>query len=265
MFEVFQAIILGILQGLTEFLPVSSSAHLIILPWFLKWEGIINSLSFDVALHFGTLIALLYYFKKDWVDMFKGVPSKEGLFRDLVIGTLPAVTVGLFLHEWISSLRDPLIIIYALCAVSVLMILIEKKYHPAAERSDFYKIDQKDALFIGIAQVFALVPGVSRSGITIVAGMARGYKREAAARFSFMLSTPIVAGACMLEGRKLLGAEPLDLKIFFTGIAASAVTGFFVIKYLLYFLQKHTLKPFAYYRFLLASVIIFTIWTRSAG
>lgn len=266
MFEVFQAMILGILQGLTEFLPVSSSAHLIILPWFLKWEGIINSISFDVALHFGTLTALLYYFRRDWIDMFKGVPSKEGLFRDMVIGTLPAVTVGLFLHEWISSLRDPMVIVSTLCAVSLLMFIVESRYGAERERSDFEAIGQKDALFIGVAQVFALLPGVSRSGITIVAGLARGYKREAAARFSFMLSTPVVAGACILEAKKLIGAvEDVDLKIFASGIAASAVTGFFVIKYLLYFFRNHTLRPFAYYRFLLASVIIFTIWTRSAG
>jgi undecaprenyl-diphosphatase len=261
----FKAIVLGVLQGLTEFIPVSSSAHLIILPWFLKWEGIINSLSFGVALHFGTLLSLLYYFRRDWIDMFKGVPAKEGLFRDLTIGTLPALTVGLFLHEWLSSARDPVTIIITLSAVSVLMLLAEKMYGPPEERADFEKISQKDALFIGFAQVFALIPGVSRSGITIVAGLARGYRREAAAKFSFMLSTPVVAGACILEGRKLIGAEGIDLSLFFTGIIASAVTGFLVIKYLLYFFRNHTLRPFAYYRFFLASVIILTIWIRSAG
>ncbi len=261
----FEAIILGILQGLTEFIPVSSSAHLIILPWFLEWEGIINSLSFGVALHFGTLLSLLYYFRKDWIDMFRGAPGKEGLFRDLTLGTLPAVTFGLLFHDMLSGLRSPYVIIFTLCAVSVLMILAEKKYKKREKRSDFEYIDQYDAIFIGFAQVLALIPGVSRSGITIVAGIVLGYKREAAARFSFMLSTPVVAGACILEGRKLIGAEGIDFNLFFAGIIASAVTGFFVIKYLLYFFQNHTLKPFAYYRFFLAFVIILTIWIRSTG
>lgn len=266
--SMFEAIVLGILQGLTEFIPVSSSAHLIILPWFLKWEGIINSLSFGVALHFGTLLALLFYFRKDWIQLLRTLPQKESMIWKILAGTVPAGAVGLLFHDWIEQLNGPLLffmIVSTLCIVSVLMLLSEKHYKEVSERSGLDGITYYDALFIGIAQAVALIPGVSRSGITIVAGLARGYKREAAARFSFMLSTPIVAGASIYEGAKLAGPEPINLTVFTAGIIASAITGFFVIKYLLYFFQNHTLKPFAYYRFFLAFVIILTIWTRSAG
>jgi undecaprenyl-diphosphatase len=172
------------------------------------------------------------------------------------------------IHDWVEQLNGPFlffIIVSTLCIVSVLMLLSEKHYKEAPEGSGLDRITYHDAIFIGIAQAVALIPGVSRSGITIVAGLKKKLTREEATRFSFLLSTPIVAGASVYEGARLSGPEPIDLTIFTTGIIVSAITGFFVIKYLLLFFQKHTLRAFAYYRFFLAFVIIFTIWTRSAG
>ncbi len=261
----FEAIILGIVQGLTEFLPVSSSAHLILFPWFLTWDGIFDSLSFDVALHFGTLIALLVYFRKDWVNLIKTLPQKDGAIWKIVVGTIPAGAAGMLLHDWIgSSARSPYLIAFTLSFVSILMILSERGYSDG-KRQGIESVSFKNALLIGIAQACALIPGVSRSGITIVAGLTINLRREDAARFSFLLGTPAIAGATLLEAKKLMGAEDLQADIFAVGIIVSAVTGYFAIKYLILFLKSYSLRPFAYYRFFLAFVIILTIWIRSAG
>ena len=254
-----EAIILGILQGLTEFLPVSSSAHLILAPWFFKWQGIVDTLSFDVALHFGTLLALLFYFRKDWIEIIRGIPQKDGMIWKLLVGTIPAGIVGVLFHDWIAQNRSPFVIAFTLCFVSVLMFMSEKNYKED-QRTGLEGINFKNSIFIGIAQAFALIPGVSRSGITIVAGLTKGLKRAEAARFSFLLGTPAVAGASLLEAKNLVSADSIELDIFVTGIVIAAATGYFAIKYLILYLQKFSLRPFAYYRFLLAFVIIFSIW-----
>lgn len=256
-----EAVILGIIQGLTEFIPVSSSAHLILLPWFFKWKGVVNTMGFDVALHLGTLIALVVYFRKDWVELLRTARRKDGMIWHILIATVPAAVAGLIFHDSIEGLRSPVLMIFTLSSIAALMIFTEK-IKKGSEGLDIDKISRKDALIIGIAQALALVPGVSRSGITIVAGLMRGIQRQAAARFSFLMSTPIIAGAGFLETRKLVlsGDASLRPDIFLAGIAASAVTGYIAIKFLLRFLQNHSLNPFAYYRFLLAFVIILTVW-----
>jgi undecaprenyl-diphosphatase len=259
-----EAIILAVLQGLTEFIPVSSSAHLILFPWFFNWEGAVNTLSFDIALHFGTLIALLFYFRNDWIRLLTTARQKDGMIWKIIIATIPAGIVGVLIHDWIEQNRSPVLIIFTLCLVSVLMILSERNY-AGSRRAGIENINMKNALFIGIAQAFALVPGVSRSGITIVAGLSKGLKRADAAKFSFLLGTPAVAGASLLEAKNLIGSDNLEIDIFMIGIIISAVTGYFVIKYLMLFLQNHTLRPFAYYRFLVAFVIIISIWSGAAG
>lgn len=259
-----EAIILGIVQGLTEFIPVSSSAHLILFPWFFEWEGIVNTLSFDVALHFGTLIALLAYFRKDWIELIKTARNKDGMLWKLFAGTIPAGLVGVLFRDWFEHNRSPLLIAFTLCLVSVFMILSERNYEKR-ERSGLEKIGMGTALFVGIAQAFALVPGVSRSGITIVAALTRGIKRADAARFSFLLGTPAVAGASLLEAKNLIGRDGLEIDIFIAGIVIAAISGYLAIKYLILYLQKYSLRPFAYYRFLLASVIIISIWSGAAG
>jgi len=259
-----EAIILGIIQGLTEFLPVSSSAHLVILPWFFRWRGVVDTISFDVALHFGTLLALLIYFKDDWLGILRTIPRRDSIIWKIAIGTIPAGLIGFFFHDFFERVRDPIIIVFTLCLVSILMILSEGSYR-RSQHLDIDKVSLFDALFIGVAQAFALVPGVSRSGITIVAGLTRGLKRDASARFSFLLGTPAIFGASILEAGKLAGAEKIEYSIFLTGILVSGVIGYIAIGFLMGFFQRHTLIPFAYYRFFLASVIIISIWSGLAG
>lgn len=253
-----EAIILGILQGLTEFVPVSSSAHLIIFPWLFGWKGMVNTLSFGVALHFGTLLALFVYFWNDWTDLIKTASGKDGMLWKILVATIPAAVVGVLLHDWIEHNRSPVLITFTLCLVSVFMIISERNYTDS-QRAGIEKIDLKNALFIGTAQAFALIPGVSRSGITIVAGLTNGLRRAEAARFSFLLGTPAVAGASLLEAINLMGADDIEINIFLIGIIVSAVTGYIAIKYLILFLENYSLRPFAYYRFLLAFVIILSL------
>lgn len=252
-----EAIILGIVQGFTEFLPVSSTAHLILFPWFFGWKGDIDSLTFDVALHAGTLLALIICFWKDWVEMLF---NNRKLLALLVAATLPAGIAGILLKDAVeTTLRSPLIIVFTLVLFGIVM-LISERWKKEREIKD---MTFSDAVIIGVAQAVALIPGVSRSGITISAGLFRGLEREASARFSFLLSTPVIFGAALLEGRKLIfNAGNYDLNLFMAGFVASGVTGFIAIKFLLYFLRKHPLNIFVYYRFVLAVIIIGGIWLR---
>jgi undecaprenyl-diphosphatase len=186
---VFEAIILGIVQGITEFLPVSSTAHLILFPWFLGWGGEIDSLTFDIALHAGTLFALLLCFRRDWIDL---ITRKHRMFGLIILASVPAGVAGFLLNDFVEhTMRKPLIISLMLVLIGFVMLIAEKAY----KHKDIEKTDIKDAVIIGIAQAVAVIPGVSRSGITISAGLFRGFEREAAARFSFLLSTPVIAGA----------------------------------------------------------------------
>ncbi|MBM4137550.1 MAG: undecaprenyl-diphosphate phosphatase [Nitrospira sp.] len=253
----FESLILGIVQGLTEFFPVSSTAHLILFPWFFGWKGEIDTLSFDVALHAGTLLALLICFWKDWIEL---ITKKQRLFGLLVLASLPAGIAGFLLNDVAETvLRKPLIISVMLIIFGLLMLIAEK----ALKIRDIENIGFNDAIVIGIAQAVAIVPGVSRSGITITAGLFMGFQREASARFSFLLSTPIIACATLLHLKKLIGGhQNHDFQLFFTGFIASCITGFIAIKFLLHFLKRHPLNVFVYYRFLLAVVIIAGIWLK---
>jgi undecaprenyl-diphosphatase len=258
--EIFRAVILGIVQGLTEFLPVSSTAHLILFPWFLGWEGEVNSLTFDVALHGGTLIALLACFYKDWITM---IIRERRLLYFLVLASVPAGVAGILLHKIAEhTLRSPAIIGFSLVGFGILMLVAEK-YNRATKTLSEEGVTLLDSVIIGIAQAIALIPGVSRSGITITAGMFRDLTRESAARFSFLLSTPVIFGATLLEGRKLLkNPETYHLDIFAIGLISAFVSGFIAIKFLLNFLKKHPLNVFVYYRFLLAGVILIAMALR---
>jgi undecaprenyl-diphosphatase len=253
-----EALILGIVQGLTEFLPVSSTAHLILFPWFFHWGGELDSLTFDVALHAGTLLSLIICFWKDWLEL---VFKKQKLFMLIVLASVPAGIAGLLLNDYVEhTLRSPYIIAVALVIFGGVMLIAEKMNKTRTVDS----VDLVDALIIGFAQAIALIPGVSRSGITISAGLFRGLEREASARFSFLLSTPIIAGATLLHARKLLktGADH-NMTLFLIGFIAAAVSGFAAITFLLRFLKKHPLNLFAYYRFGLATVIIAGIWLKT--
>jgi undecaprenyl-diphosphatase len=244
-----EAIILGIVQGITEFLPVSSTAHLILLPWFFNWNSEVDTLSFDIALHAGTLSALLCCFWRDWADLFL---RKQRLLGLILMASFPAGIAGVFFNDVIeTSMRSPV--------VGGIMLLSEKAYrHKNVDAVTF-----GDALFIGISQAIAIVPGASRSGITIAAGLFRGLEREASARFSFLLSTPIIAGAVLLHAKKAFdSAESYDIRLFAVGLAASFLTGFAAIKFMLNFLRRYPLNVFVFYRFVLAVVIIARIWLK---
>jgi len=252
------ALVLGIVQGLTEFIPVSSTAHLILFPWFFNWSGQVDTLTFDIALHAGTLAALVFCFWRDWIDL---ALRRQRLLGIIIFASIPAGLAGFFLNDIIEqSLREPLLISVMLVAVGVVMLISEKVYkHRELQETGF-----KDAIIIGIAQALAIIPGVSRSGITISAGLFRGFEREAAARFSFLLATPIIAGATLLHLKKALDDRiDYDFEIFSVGIISAFITGFIAIKFLLSFLKKYPLNLFVYYRFVLSAIIITGIWLKA--
>jgi len=261
---VLEAIILGIVQGVAEFLPISSSAHLILLPWIFGWQGtLVDSLTFDVALHAGTLVAILAFFWKDWVDLIRKLLAGLGdgawktgegrLVWYIVLATVPAGILGLkYEHVIEENFRNPPLIAAALGIFSIVIWSVDRFSRKAAT-IDRMKLGH--AIIIGCAQALALVPGVSRSGSTIVGGLVTGYTRESAARFSFLLSTPVIAGAALLKLRKLHLA-PGELLPFGLGVASSALVGYLSIKFLLAYLNRHSLNLFVGYRLALAAAVM---------
>lgn len=258
------ATVLGALQGLTEILPISSSAHLILLPWLLGWPE--SGLTFDVALHLGTLIALCLYFHRDIaelvVNFFSGVAtgfrsSASRLPLYLIAGTIPAAIAGKTLEEPIEALfrHNPATIAALLISFGLLLALADTI---GSKRWRMDRIDLRAALIIGFAQCLALLPGVSRSGITITAALFAGYGRDTAARFSFLLSLPIVAGAALLKLGHLFkhGIPAGELQPMLIGIATSAVIGYLSIALLLRLVQRHSLYPFVWYRLLTGGAVL---------
>jgi undecaprenyl-diphosphatase len=281
MIQILQAIILGILQGVTEFIPISSSAHLIVVPWFLGWDDpSLNSLAFDVALHLGTLLAVLWFFYADWVRLVRaaiasirerkiGADPDRRLAWLLVIGCIPGAIIGALAESKIERLfhqpNQPhqtsamIAIAVALALAGAIMLLADRL---AKHLRGMDGLNLKDAIVIGFAQALAVFPGVSRSGATITAGLALGLERPAAARFSFLLSAPIIAGAglkSMIDVLKAWQAGQMaasDLILFAIGFAAAAISGYLCIKFLLRYLQHHSIAIFAYYRWVLAVLIV---------
>jgi len=268
---IHQAIVLGIVQGLAEFLPISSSAHLILVPWVLGWDD--PGLAFDVALHWGTLFAVLIVFWRDWVRLIGAGLRSLGdrrfldtadrrLFWGLVVASIPGAIVGKLLGDKAEeSLRSPLLISVSMSIMGVLLWAADK-----AGRKDKLaeQMTPGQALSIGVAQAFALIPGVSRSGSTITLGLALGYSREAIARFSFLMSTPIIFGAGLLKFPKMLremhsGASPLGWDGLVAGCVASAIVGALVIRWLLAYLRTRTFAVFAIYRLIVAAGIL-VLW-----
>jgi undecaprenyl-diphosphatase len=265
--ELVAAVVLGIVQGLTEFLPVSSSAHLILVPWVLGWKP--EGLTFDVALHLGTSAALLVYFRKEWVNLarealsgiFAGDPfgnTQRRLAWYLVLGTIPAAVAGLALGKRIEdSARSPLIIVGTLVVFGLLLYYSERR---GRQRRTIDDLTLADALWIGTSQALALVPGVSRSGITMSTAMLRDADRTTAARFSFLLSTPVILGAGVKEGLHLVHgsaeAGGVAWSVLLAGTAAAALTGLLCIRFLLRYLQSNTFTPFVVYRIVLAVVVL---------
>ena len=280
---ILKSLLLGVIQGLTEFIPISSSAHLVVIPWIFQWEDpALESLAFDVALHLGTLVALLLYFGRDWVRLIRsGVASVierkigEDLDRRLawflVIGSVPGAIVGLLMErkieEWFHPSQGPIqstSMIAMACIIAALGGFLFLAERLASHQRTMNQLTFRDSILIGLAQALAIFPGVSRSGGTITAGLALGLERETAARFSFLLSAPIVAGAglkslwSISKGIESGSFGSSDFLLFGTGFIAAAVSGFFCIKLLLRFLQRHPTNIFIYYRWALA-VLVFAI------
>ena len=268
--EIFQALILGIVQGLTELLPISSSAHLNLFPWIFGWNEI--SPSFDVALHRGTLFAIVLFFFKDWVNLIKGgynqvikkKKSTDGkIFWYIVISTIPTGILCLVLDKLSEKLIEKLattfnvqekliemfMIAIALIVMGIILYVVDKKSKSEVEYKD---ITFKQSLWIAISQALAAAfPGVSRSGITMTVGRGMGLKRESVAKYSFLLSTPVVAAAALVDLKDFVFGPA-----FFVGVFASFIVGVLVIKFLLNYLQKGSFKVFAVYRVILGLFVI---------
>jgi len=258
-----QAIVLGAVQGVTEFLPVSSTAHLALTPWVFGWPD--PGLSFDVALHVGTLVALLLFFRAEWVQLVQGglallrggrrTPNAQ-LALYLILATIPALIVGALLSNFAdTTLRHPLVIASALIVLALVLVIAERVGRRKTELKD---ISMGDALAVGCAQALAIIPGVSRSGVTITAGLFRGMTREAAARFSFFLSTPVIGAAVaktIFDGVRhgFSAANPTSVA---AGILVSGVVGYLSIAFLLRYLATHSTYIFVYYRIVLGILVV---------
>lgn len=253
---VIQAMLLGIVQGLTEFLPISSTAHLHIFPWVLNWSEI--PASFDIALHFGSLIAILIYFFKDWIKLlvagfkkaFKKEDSQEGkLFWYLVFATIPAGIIFFILDKIFEDiLRHELIIAITLIVMGILLYIVDKK---ADSKFNLKNMTLKQAMLIGLAQVLAFIPGMSRSGSTMTIGRLMEVDRESTAKFSFYLSTPMILAATIYKFKDF----SFDLN-FVIGTITSFIVALLVIKFFMDYIKKGSYKVFAIYRVILGLIII---------
>jgi undecaprenyl-diphosphatase len=266
-----QAIVLALVQAFTEFLPVSSTAHLVLFPWLLHWQD--PGEAFDVALHAGTLMAVLLYFFRDWLTLLvcglggtypAGAPAEKvgqnkRLFWYMVVGTIPGAILGKLFDKWIEEhLRLPAVIGVSLVLIALVMWWADSRTNLTRKIEDS---NMGDAIGIGTAQALALWPGVSRSGITISAGLFRNFTREAATRFSFLLSAPLIAGAVVAKLPGLIklhkaGALDLPLSTLVSSILVSGIVGFFVIAFFLRYLRTHTLKVFIVYRLVFGIIVL---------
>jgi undecaprenyl-diphosphatase len=283
----FQAIVLGLVQGLTEFLPVSSSAHLIIVPWLFGWDE--PGLSFDAALHLGTLAAVIFFFWREFLGMALAIPRaleklKALLFRRIplvdekdrsarlliliAIATIPGLIAGVLGESAIDDLfhtdthQDLAMAIIALLMMGVGLLMLQAERVATLSR-DIDDLELSDSAAIGLAQATAIVPGVSRSGATITLGLFRGMKREDAAKFSFLLGTPLIAGAGAKGFIDTLqsGLSGHELTAFALGMLTSAISGFFAIGFLLRYLQRASTRVFVFYRIAMASLILLLLAT----
>jgi len=258
--NIFQAIFLGIVQGVTEVLPISSSGHLVLIPWL--WGFNDPGLSFDVALHMGTLIAIVAFFYNDWIravqGFFRAIKKKELKTAEerlpffIVLATIPGVLAGYFLNDYAENLfRHPFLIAMTLMIFGYLLYQADKM----KTSKKLEKLTAKSSLITGVSQAVAIIPGVSRSGATITAGLAQGFTRETAAKFSFLISAPIILGAGVFEIRNVPVTEMTTL-VFWAGLLSAVISSFLTVKFLMKFVKSHSLKIFAYYRFALGFLII---------
>ncbi|HKG94801.1 MAG TPA: undecaprenyl-diphosphatase UppP [Gemmatimonadaceae bacterium] len=266
---VFQAIVLGVLQGLAEFLPISSSAHLSLAPWLFGWRD--PGLAFDVALHVGTLAAVLWYFREEWrrlivaglaiVRQRRVETEEERRLMYLVLATIPGAIGGLLLEDYAeTTFRAPALTASALIVAGVLLWAADRY---AASTRPLAAMRWQDALVIGLAQVAALVPGVSRSGSTMIAGRALSFDRPSAAVFSFLMSMPITAAAAILKVPEAL-REGISAPIV-AGVLAAGISGWLAIAVLLRYISRHSFGVFALYRVLLGIAVLGFVYARARG
>lgn len=261
-----QIVVLAIVQGITEFLPVSSSGHLVLVPGIFGWTD--QGLAFDVAVHFGSLIAVIIYFRSDIAHLFGGaldiVSGRAGSDRSRLawtigLGTIPAAIAGLLLAGWIeANLRNPLVVVWTLAGYGILMALADRF---APRDRDIRSIGIRDGLVIGAAQALALIPGTSRSGVTITAGRLLGIRRQDAARFSFLLSTPVILLATIYKVVTLVtGDVPVPWDNLAIAAVISCLVAYFSIDFFMRFVSVIGLLPFAVYRLALAGVILYVLF-----
>jgi undecaprenyl-diphosphatase len=263
MIELIQAVLLGVVQGLTEFLPVSSSGHLLLGQYFLGMDQERFGLSFDAAIHTGTVLAVVWFFRRDLLVLarafLRSVPAPD--FSDtevrmaylILVATVPAALVGFLFEDFFATeVRSPWVVVFNLVFVGLLFLVAEAM---GAKTRSASKLGFLGAFSIGLAQAWALVPGVSRSGATITLGLFLGLRREEAARFSFLMSVPVTTAAASLSLAAAEGMSGHEAAMFLAGSASSAAVGYLAIRFLLRFLAQHSLRVFAYYRFALAAVV----------
>jgi undecaprenyl-diphosphatase len=273
--EVFQAIVIGVVQGLTEFLPISSSAHLILLPPLLGWDdAFLNSATFDVMLHAGTLLALLAYF---WRDVWRLLGAAWAAIRErslagdpdrrlgalLAVSVVPAAVIGVAFEGFFDTwFRERLLLVPVLLVAGALLLLAAEVL--GRRERDLERAMVGDAVTIGVAQALALFPGISRSGITLAAGMFRGLERDAAARFAFLMGIPIIAGATLWKLRTLgsVALDSTDLLALAAGMAAAGISGLLAIGLLLRYLRRNSTMVFIVYRLVAAAVAAGILLTR---
>lgn len=252
---ILQAIVYGVVQGITEFLPVSSTAHLILVPWIFGWQQ--PGVAFDVALHLGTAAAVILYFARDWAKLIKegftNPRSTEGkLFWFIVLASIPGAIAGIFLDAYMAEFSSPIIISVMLMVMGVVLYLADK-----LSKKDI-QIDQigfKRSILVGLAQVLAIIPGVSRSGITMATGRALGIERASIAKFTFLLATPIILGDALYHIKDIMN-EAVSAPSFIVAVITAAVVGIISIRFLLNFLKKRGFGVFALYRLALGIVIL---------
>ncbi len=253
--NLFQALILGIIQGATEFLPVSSSGHLVLVPWLLGWEQ--PGLTFDTVAHWGTALAIIVYFWREWLALIQAVfqairqrsiaDPKARLALLIIIGTVPAALIGYVLESFFEQMFSRPSAAAAFLLVTAVLLSVTERL--GRQEHDLEQMTWLDALLVGLGQALAIFPGLSRSGATIAAGLARGLKREPAARFSFLLATPIILGAGAFKLLDLAQAGDLtgQMPTLIVGFLGAGVVGFGCIHFLLRYLQRRSLYPFAIY------------------
>ena len=259
-----QIIVLAIVQGITEFLPISSSAHLILVPEVLGWPD--QGIAFDVALHIGSVSAVLWYFRQDlfplWQDWLTSVKQRQQVGESflawaVLLGTIPVGFAGLLLHDTVSHWRSPLVIVTTTIIFGILLGIADWQNHKQHARRSETQLDWRAVIFIGLAQVLALIPGTSRSGITMTAALFLGYSRTASARYSFLLSIPVILLAGSLETVKLFTTEQaIDWAAIISGVVLSAISAYLCIVGFIALLNRLGMLPFVIYRLVLGGVII---------